>query len=227
MDLTGNINVGEFGFEGKTPPGELSFQDIKSALGRLGVRVGTNVTAGNLSLQPFLTASVWHEFEGASISSFNSNSPLPPSTIPTVTSITLSSTRVGTYGQYSAGIAAQLAATGWAGYARVDLRDGSKLEGVSVNGGLRYSIGQDLFGAPALRAPMPTKAPIYKAPPPPAATAFSWTGCYLGAQAGYGWGRSSNDVDSATDPIVDERPHWRLARNRWLGSKLWIPSDRG
>jgi outer membrane immunogenic protein len=31
-----------------------------------------------------------------------------------------------------------------------------------------------------------------KAPPLPVVTAYNWTGCYLGAQAGYGWGRDSD-----------------------------------
>jgi outer membrane immunogenic protein len=38
-------------------------------------------------------------------------------------------------------------------------------------------------GAPALAADLPTKAPAYKAVPTPV---ISWTGCYLGANGGYG-----------------------------------------
>jgi outer membrane immunogenic protein len=40
--------------------------------------------------------------------------------------------------------------------------------------------------APVLAADMPVKAPVYKASAP----SFSWTGCYIGAVAGYGWGSS-------------------------------------
>jgi outer membrane immunogenic protein len=36
-----------------------------------------------------------------------------------------------------------------------------------------------------------------KAPPIVAAPAFSWTGCYVGAHAGYGWGRNKNDFGAA------------------------------
>jgi outer membrane immunogenic protein len=36
-----------------------------------------------------------------------------------------------------------------------------------------------------------------KAPPIVAAPAFSWTGCYVGAHAGYGWGRNTNDFGNA------------------------------
>jgi outer membrane immunogenic protein len=47
--------------------------------------------------------------------------------------------------------------------------------------------------APAIAADMPVKAPAYKAVDP----GFSWTGCYVGVEAGYGWG--STDVNAATD----------------------------
>jgi outer membrane immunogenic protein len=58
-------------------------------------------------------------------------------------------------------------------------------------------------GAPALAADMPVKAPVYKAAPP----VFSWTGCYIGANAGYGWGRATNvDLTSGTPTPIGE-PH--------------------
>ena len=37
-------------------------------------------------------------------------------------------------------------------------------------------------------ADLPVKAPIYKAP---VAAIYDWTGFYVGAQIGYGWGQSS------------------------------------
>ncbi len=39
-----------------------------------------------------------------------------------------------------------------------------------------------LFAGPAVAADMAVKAPVYKAPAP----YFSWTGCYVGADAGFG-----------------------------------------
>jgi len=51
-------------------------------------------------------------------------------------------------------------------------------------------------GVPALAADMPVKAPVYKAP-----AAFSWTGCYIGAHAGYGWG-----VARAEGDFADSKP---------------------
>jgi len=44
----------------------------------------------------------------------------------------------------------------------------------------------------AIAADMPLKAP-----PAVAAPAFSWNGCYIGAHAGYGWGRDTNSFGQA------------------------------
>ncbi|HEY4738380.1 MAG TPA: hypothetical protein VIH63_13405, partial [Xanthobacteraceae bacterium] len=33
-------------------------------------------------------------------------------------------------------------------------------------------------------------APLYKAPPPQVSSVYNWTGFYLGANGGGGWGRS-------------------------------------
>jgi outer membrane immunogenic protein len=52
------------------------------------------------------------------------------------------------------------------------------------------------FASIASAADMPTKAPVYKAPVA-APAAFTWTGCYIGAHAGYGWGRNDNDFGGA------------------------------
>jgi outer membrane immunogenic protein len=42
-----------------------------------------------------------------------------------------------------------------------------------------------LCGTPALAADLPTKAEVFKAPIP--APVYSWTGCYIGGNVGYGW----------------------------------------
>jgi outer membrane immunogenic protein len=42
-----------------------------------------------------------------------------------------------------------------------------------------------VIAGPAMAADMPLKAP----PPPPV---FSWTGCYIGIEGGYGWGQSKS-----------------------------------
>jgi len=46
-----------------------------------------------------------------------------------------------------------------------------------------------LVAGPAFAADMPVKAPLNKAPPPP----FTWTGLYIGANAGYGWNSTTGD----------------------------------
>jgi outer membrane immunogenic protein len=46
---------------------------------------------------------------------------------------------------------------------------------------------------PAIAADMPVKAPLYKAP----VVLFSWTGCYIGGNAGWKWGRFRESADTA------------------------------
>jgi len=84
-------------------------------------------------------------------------------------------TNFGTFGQYSLGVAAQVAGTGWLGFARVDYRNGSNLEGLSGTGGLRYQFTPD----PVVRGKMVVKAPV-KAP----ILAVNWTGFYVGGFGG-------------------------------------------
>jgi outer membrane immunogenic protein len=50
-----------------------------------------------------------------------------------------------------------------------------------------------LTGA-AAAADLPTKAPVYKAPPV-IVDPWTWTGVYVGINAGYSWGRSDTHVD--------------------------------
>jgi len=46
-----------------------------------------------------------------------------------------------------------------------------------------------IVATPALAADMATRGPVYKAPA--AAPLFNWTGFYIGAHGGYGWGDAS------------------------------------
>jgi outer membrane immunogenic protein len=69
--------------------------------------------------------------------------------------------------------------------------------------GIGISIGT-LFWMPAMAADMGKAAPIYKAAPKVAA--FTWSGCYLGVQGGYGWGSSNTDAGSLSNRIADETP---------------------
>jgi opacity protein-like surface antigen len=178
------------------PPWLLTVNDIESTLGRLSVRVGTTVTSGNVVWQPFVSASVFHEFQGGAVGSLTTDFSAIHANAPTLFS-TVSSSSLGTYGQFGAGVAARIVGTGWVTYLRGDYRTGDNIEGWSINGGLRYTFGSD----PATTGPALAKAPIYKAPPAPAA--YNWNGFYIGAYLGADWGHTSwNFVDTgaAIDP---------------------------
>jgi len=166
---------------GVAPPTNVRIGEIESLLGRASVRFGTNFTTDNLALQPFVTLSVFHEFApsvGSSITT-SFSSLIGPS--PEINS-TLLSSRVGTYGQFAVGMAGQVLNTGWLGYARVDFRTGDNIDGISVNGGIRYQFTPEQIAAAI------GKAPIYKAPPAAVPVAYNWTGFYLGGYAGTTWG---------------------------------------
>jgi hypothetical protein len=149
--------------------------------------------------QPFASASVFHEFAGNVTSTAAS---LPNGAFATVgvcplcvvTPITLtganSTTRVGTYGQYSLGLAAQVANTGWLGFVRVDYRNGHNIEGWTGNGGLRYQ-----FTPETIAAVMPTKAPVRASTVIPPTY---WTGFYIGGFLGVGFGKT--DIRFVGDP---------------------------
>ena len=110
--------------------GTLILDPFLSALTRAGLRVGTNYVFDNvgLALQPFVTGSVWHEFEGPSTSAFT----LAASSVP------VSVTRVGTFGQVGVGVSGQVLNTGLIGYLRGDYRVGENISGYAVVAGMRY-----------------------------------------------------------------------------------------
>lgn len=110
--------------------GSLNFMPFNSLLGRLGFRVGTTYVLDKfqLALQPFGTASVWHEFEGDTHTNFVTGSSIVP----------LAVTRIGTFGQLGLGVSGQVLQTGLLGFVRGDWRFGENLSGYAVVGGLRY-----------------------------------------------------------------------------------------
>lgn len=179
---------------GVSVPGTVQVDDIKSELGRLSLRVGTSVSTPYAVVQPFVTGSLFHEFAG------NVNTNITTSFASACTSGlpfgglacgipelrgNLTTDRVGTYGQISAGFAAQVLNTGWLGYARGDYRFGENIDGWTLNAGLRYQ-----FMPEPLQAALSGKGLVYKAPPLPVAAPVSWTGFYLGANIGTIWGKT-------------------------------------
>lgn len=132
-----------------TVPGTFGVNPIDSLIGRAGVRVGTSVQAGNIGLQPFVAASVWNEFASNATSSGTFLCPCtaPPSPV----TLNISDTRVGTFGQFGVGTAAQILNTGWLGFVRADYRTGENIQGWDLTGGIRYQFLWDN------RAPLITK----------------------------------------------------------------------
>ena len=177
--------------QGANISGTVKVDDITTQLGRLSLRVGTSVQSGNLALTPFFTASVFHEFAGnvtsnfatcANCSFFGPGVPVPGGFSPATFTAATTTSRVGTYGQYSLGIAGQVVNTGWLGFARVDYRNGETIEGWSGTAGVRYQFTPEL-----LATAMPTKARVKALPP--VMTYVNWTGFYIGAHGGGAYGR--------------------------------------
>lgn len=67
--------------------------------------------------------------------------------------------------------------------------------GIALGG---VALGSITLSGPALAADFATKAPLYKAPP---MTSYSWTGWYIGVNAGYGVGQNQG---TATFPTAVE-----------------------
>jgi opacity protein-like surface antigen len=168
------------------PAGTVQFANVESWMGRVGARVGTSFTEGNVVLQPFATASVWHEFAGNTFATY---------TAPQLgnTSGTLTGSRVGTYGQYSLGLFGQMTGSPWLGYLRIDLKEGDNIQALGFNGGIRYQFDPSTTSAVGI-----SKAPARSTP-------YAWSGFYAGGVSGAEWGRSSwNLPQTATsaDPQI-------------------------
>jgi len=180
-------------------PGTISVDNIYSALGRVSLRVGTNIVTDNWILQPFATVSGYREFVSSNSASLtiNATSSGPITTInpgigfacvrggaPVPCTITgnLSATNIGNYGQFGLGVVAVLPNTGWLGYVRADYRTGDRISGWAMNGGLRYQMNPDRPVIAGRSADVPAL---------PVLTAYNWTGFYLGPSLGIDWGYSN------------------------------------
>ena len=167
--------------------GTNSFDDINSQVGRLSLRGGTTLTSGNMIWQPFASVSVFHEFADSVKSNYVSTNAVQSTVFgvgpfnPATYTQTTYTTRVGTYGQYSLGIAGQIANTGWLGFARVDYRHGDNIDGWTGNAGIRYQFTPEMVAAV-----MPTKVPVKALPP--IVTVVNWTGFYVGGFFGADYG---------------------------------------
>jgi opacity protein-like surface antigen len=197
--------VDPFNALGLAPPstqqfsGTVSVSNIDSEIARATLRVGTSFNTGSLILQPFASASVFHEFAGATDANFQTcvnclflvaGALAAPASI----NVQSSTSRVGTYGQFSAGIAGQVVNTGWVGFVRGDYRTGDNIEGWTATGGLRYNF------LPAAVPPVITKGPAV----PPVLAVVNWTGFYVGGFLGADWGATRINFinDGFTPPRI-------------------------
>jgi opacity protein-like surface antigen len=182
--------AGTFGnnFQGTT-----QINDIESFIGRVGARVGTTFVSGNVVYQPFVAASLWHEFKGGWSANYiscpncaftNSGGAAPVITTSTLAA-SMDGSGIGTYGVYSVGIAGQIVNTGWLGYARFDYESGSEIKGWTASGGLRYQFTPEPPAPAFAKAPVPIVKPVL------------WTGFYVG---GFGGVKTGGKADTTFDP---------------------------
>ncbi len=178
--------------------GVVQTNDVTSQIGRASLRVGKAIATPTVIWQPFASASVFHEFAGdvrSNYTSVNGQFLGAPFTFNQSTT----TSRVGTYGQYSLGLAGQIVNTGWLGFVRVDYRNGDHIDGWTGNAGIRYQ-----FTPETLAAVMPTKAPKS---PIPVIGVTNWTGFYAGGFFGAAAGRT--DIAFPDSPQATNRP-WVL-----------------
>ena len=114
----------------------LRISDINSVLGRASLRIGTSFTQGSITWQPFVAATVLHEFAGSVMSTQTLSDPALSSLDKGV--FTTETLRIGTYEQIGFGTAVVIGKTGWLGYGRGDVKFGENTQGWGANFGLRY-----------------------------------------------------------------------------------------
>ena len=178
--------------------GTMQTNDIESEIGRLSLRVGKAIATPTVVWQPFAAASVYHEFAGSVVTNFSAT----PNAgflfgLPLTYNQQTQTSRIGTYGQYSLGVAAQIVNTGFLGFARVDYRNGENIQGWTANAGIRYQ-----FTPEVIASTLPTKA--IKAPVP-VFTPTNWTGFYAGLFGGGAYGRST--MGFLGDPTSGNKPY--------------------
>lgn len=124
--------------------GSVRIDDIESLMGRVSIRIGTTLTDGKVSWQPFITGTAFREFAGNATATSRIAG---PDTV-TIGGLTVpngfkdqifhaETTRIGTYGQI--GIGATAAFGNWLGYGRFDYKTGENVEGLNFSAGVRYT----------------------------------------------------------------------------------------
>ena len=106
----------------------VNFDDGTSVRGRLGLRVGTNFQAGQITVEPFVIGSVWHEFEDDNRTTLVSSGTL----------FSLTDNFQDTWGEVSAGLNLFNLGAGASGFGKVDVAFGDDIDGVGGQVGVRY-----------------------------------------------------------------------------------------
>ncbi|MBO0754434.1 MAG: autotransporter domain-containing protein [Bradyrhizobiaceae bacterium] len=205
--------------------GTMQVHDVDSLLGRATVKLATilPLPGGRIVAYPFVTASVFHEFEGDATAALVATGAIP-GVIGFQGSGNFTTGGIGTYGQFGAGSTFQLPDTGWVGFARVDYRTGENIQGVIGSAGLRYQFESSRHLAET-RPRRPQMA--VKARP---AEGYDWTGPYAGLSSGSTWGRTHWAFQGATvDPdyagiLVGGQAGYNFQRGRFVGG---IEADAG
>ncbi len=195
IDIANPVPTDAF-YNGGNFMGTTRLSTFDSTIGRLGLRAGTSVEYGDLRLQPFAAASIWHEFGPNQTASYQS---CPGclflvgggNVVPSTLASHISNQTIGTFGQYSIGTAAQLASMpGWLAFVRVDYRNGDRMEGISGTGGVRYQIA----------SVSPEGVLVTKGPAHQVAAAHDWTGFYLGGIGGGAYGNTQTTAGFNVQP---------------------------
>jgi opacity protein-like surface antigen len=147
------------------------------------------------------------------------------------------------FGQYSLGLNGQIVDSGWLGFARVDYRNGPRLEGWSGTGGIRYQYTPgtgpmdsafamvDAVDHAMAYAKVNKAAPVFVTKARPMVERpYNWTGWYIGGFGGADYGKGHMDFASTS-----AEPHTAgalvggtLGYSSQVGSWVWgIEADAG
>ena len=107
---------------------KIDFDDGTSVQGRLGLRVGTSFEAGAMTVEPFVSGGLWHEFEDDNQAVLTSSG----------TKFNLTDNRADTWGEVSAGINLFNNGRGASGFGKIDVAFGEELDRASGQVGVRY-----------------------------------------------------------------------------------------
>jgi outer membrane autotransporter protein len=106
----------------------VSFDDGTSVRGRLGLRLGTNFKTAQMTVEPFVIGSVWHEFEDENRAALMSSGTL----------FNLADRFEDTWGEVSAGINLFNISGGTSGFGKIDVAFGDDVDGIGGQIGVRY-----------------------------------------------------------------------------------------